>query len=231
MKIIKMKPISLFSLLSIFLFWGCASKPSSPIQSNLILDINMPLFGVNDSNPPSSFKLIDTISISSTGEDLNAEKFFDGHGTPRLERALRIKAANLGANTLVDVKIEKKKFIKKSRFGADQSFEKNIMTGKAVYDSNAPSSVNTVVLDAIFHKYKNMKKPLSGAPLTSNELEGGSFWLNKKGAVVVYLKDLDIRGGEETFELIISQQEINQFKVNNSNFSYRSLPYGISLND
>ena len=36
--------------------------------------------------------------------------------------------------------------------------------------------------------------------------------------------------GEETFELLVSQQEINQFKMNN-NVSYRRLPYGISLND
>ena len=224
--------LKIFFISTVILFWSCASNRANQTSANLVLDINMPLFGINDSNPPKSFKLIDTISVSSTGEDFNAENFFEGHGSQQLQRALRIKAANLGANTLVDVRIEKKTFTKKSRFGTDQPYEKNIITGKAVYDSNTPNSVSTAILDAIIHKYKGKKKPLSRMQLTSTDLEGGSFVLNKNLDVIVSLKDYHlVSNREKTFELIISKQEINQFLANNSGTSYRLLPYGISFKD
>ena len=215
-----MKNPSLFSLLTIFLFWGCASNPS--IQTNLVLDINMPLFGVNDFNPPSSFKLIKKLSVSSTDVD---------ETTAPLGHALRIEAANIGANSVLNVTVKKERFNVNTRFGSIIPKVKTIMTGEAVFAPQVNQCVNTVILEAIYHKHKNYEvyratKGLSSSPHMFQELiENGNFYLSKNGTVNVVFEDYE----GDSHSLSISQEEIRDFKNSNINISYRLKPSGVKL--
>jgi hypothetical protein len=160
---------------------GCSSKHREipPPSAYLAVDLVMPIYGTNEQTPSKDLKYIGTISVSGDASPLSEH----------LQKALRIEAAKLGANSVVDVKLRQESVLDRGKFGSVKR-EKSIMTGKAVLNANALQCVNSKMLNALFHKHKNYVKP-NGIHLSMTDLERGNFWLSSNNDLWVSLKNYE----------------------------------------
>ena len=159
-------------MLTTFLFWGCASTPTiptAPPAEILILDTFMPIYGINEKAHVRNLRYIDTVSVAAA-EGGFATNF-------ELEQAWRREAGKIGANTITDVEVYKKNHADIGKFGTINRV-KTIMRGKAVFNSVKNRCVNSDMLNALYHKHKNYKKPHEGSNLDPNDLLRGKFWLS-----------------------------------------------------
>lgn len=221
--ILHMKLTFLFSLLTTFLFWGCATTPTTPTAPPaeiLILDTFMPIYGINEKAPVRNLKYIDTVSVAAA-EGGFATNF-------ELEQALRIEAGKIGANTITDVEVYKKNNADTGKFGTINRVN-TTMRGKAVFNSVKNRCVNSDMLNALYHKHKNYKKPHDGSNLDPNDLLRGKFWLSSNGDLwcsfnvdeINWRKEYDVK--KHDVVLSITQSEIDFFKKNFSS-NYRKYP-------
>jgi hypothetical protein len=231
----------LLSSLIILVVSGCSSNKISkipPISSNLVLDVKMPIYGTNEKIGHQNFQFLDTISVSIVDEEFKTNSynnFSDNYSwidamneVDYLKHALAVEAGKLGANSIIDVTTRKENFIRKGKFGSIIKI-KTIMTGKAVFNQRASKCVNTVMLDALYHKNKDLLNANRLRLYNPNYIENGDFWLSPNNDLVVRLEKFSFSKQQGLdIHLSVSEQEIMDFK-NNESLTYRAYPSGVKV--
>ena len=214
-----MKLTQIALLLSLILIGCTTTIPKSPIKFTLYNDLNMPAFGINESNSPTNYRPLKIITVSTNSKSGTNGNSILGRGNivndlgfsrDALQDELLKRASSFGANSVINIKITEKVLSTENKFGERIPNKRVVMTGLAIFDpSHNKRYINTLIFDAFNHKYKNKFGAIDEKNCKFYQAENGDIQLD-------YYHTLT----SNNFRLTLTKAEIEEFQRENTQ-SYR----------